>query len=160
MGEKRKTHLWAKPILNTHKTIQTSGYSLQANLTPWIGKLRPVTPPYVPEVISGYERLPAVFSAITFDIEKLERWKHHRYVQADDTDRLICSMTFSDQVMALTLGQIFNMNLLGQIIVHSMRLNNRNTMLAKWMSYRFWVKSYCRKNVFFRKKGLFRVLAF
>ena len=49
------------------------------------------------------------FSGITFDRDQLERWKHHRCVQVDDTDRLICNMTFSDQVMTLTWGQIFNM---------------------------------------------------
>ena len=49
------------------------------------------------------------FSAITFDRDQLERWQHHRCVQADHTDRLICKMTFSDQVMTLTWGQIFKM---------------------------------------------------
>ena len=49
------------------------------------------------------------FSAITFDSDKPERWKHHIGVQADDTVQLICNMTFSDQVVTLTWGQIFNM---------------------------------------------------
>ena len=52
------------------------------------------------KVISSY-------SAITIDRDKLERWKHHRCDQADDTDRLICSMTFSDQVRTLILGGYF-----------------------------------------------------
>ena len=34
------------------------------------------------------------FSGINFDRDQLERWKYHRCVQADDTDRLICNMTF------------------------------------------------------------------
>ena len=49
------------------------------------------------------------FSTITFDKERLEKSKHHRCVQADDTDRLMCNMTFSDQVMTLTWDQIFKM---------------------------------------------------
>ena len=49
------------------------------------------------------------FSGITFDRNQLERWKHHRCVQANDTDRLICNMIISDQVKTLTWGQIFNM---------------------------------------------------
>ena len=49
------------------------------------------------------------FSGISLDRNQLERWKHHRCVQADDTDRLICNMTFSGQVMTLTWCQIFNM---------------------------------------------------
>ena len=48
------------------------------------------------------------FSGVTLDIDQLERWKRHRCVQTDNTDRLICNMTFSDQVMTLTWGQIFN----------------------------------------------------
>ena len=84
----------------------------------------------------------------------LERWKHVRCVQLDDTDRLICNMTLFGQVMTLTWGQIFKMTFQGQQIVHSTRLDERNTMLAKVMSWRFWVKSYWRKNVF-RKNGYF-----
>ena len=42
------------------------------------------------------------FSAITFDRDKLERWKHRWCVQADNTDRLMWNMTFSDQVVTLT----------------------------------------------------------
>ena len=49
------------------------------------------------------------FSAITFDRNQLEWWKHHRCIQDDDTDRLTCSMTFSDQVMTLTRGESFQM---------------------------------------------------
>ena len=49
------------------------------------------------------------FSGITFDRDQLERRKHRRCVQADDTDRLICNMIFSDQFMIVTWGQIFNM---------------------------------------------------
>ena len=90
------------------------------------------------------------FSAITFDRDQLERWKHHRCVQADDTDRLICNMTFSGQVMTLTWGQIFNMTFQGQIIYHSTRLDKRNTMLAKWMSCLYRVKSYHRKTFYIK----------
>ena len=71
------------------------------------------------------------FSAITFDRDQLERWKHHRCVEGDDADRLTCNMTFLGQVMTLTWGQIFNMTFQGQLIVHSTRLDERNTMLVK-----------------------------
>ena len=77
----------------------------------------------------------------------LERWKRLRCVQLDDTDRLICNMTLSGQVMTLTWGQIFKLTFQGQVIVHSMRLDERNTMPVKVSSYKAWVKSYCRKTV-------------
>ena len=77
----------------------------------------------------------------------LERWKRLRCVQLDDTDRLICNMTLSGQVMTLTWGQIFKLTFQGQVIVHSMRLDERNTMLVKASSYKAWVKSYCKKTV-------------
>ena len=81
-----------------------SNIGLQIKLTPCIGILRPVTPSHVAKVISRHERSPGVFSAITFDRYKLEQWKHGRCVEADDTDRLICTMTFSDQVMTFTFS--------------------------------------------------------
>ena len=70
----------------------------------WIGKLRPVTPP---QVFRSW-KLTSSFSTVTVDRDKLERWKRHRCVKADDTDRLICNITFSGQVMTLTLAQFFN----------------------------------------------------
>ena len=94
------------------------------------------------------------FSGITFDRDQLERWKHHRCVQADDADRLICNMTFSGQVMTLTWGQIFNVTFQGQLIYHSTRLDKRNTMLAKEMLCLYWVKSYYRKTLI-AKNGYF-----
>ena len=51
------------------------------------------------------------FSVINFDNDKIKPWKHLRCVEDDDTDRLICSMTLSDQVMTLTWGQIFKHDL-------------------------------------------------
>ena len=92
------------------------------------------------------------FSGIPFNRDQLERWKHHRCVQADDTDRYVCNMTFSDQVITLTWGQIFNMTFQGQIIYLSTRLDKRNTMLAKEMSWLYWVKSYYRKTIFAKKR--------
>ena len=41
------------------------------------------------------------FLTITFDRDQLEQWNHHRCVQDGHTDRLICNMTFRDQVMTL-----------------------------------------------------------
>ena len=83
----------------------------------------------------------------------MKTWKHHRCVQADDADRLICNMTFSGQVMTLTWGQIFNVTFQGQLIYHSTRLDKRNTMPVKWMCL-YWVKSYYRK-IFIAKNGYF-----
>ena len=57
-------------------------------------KNAPVTLLCAPEVISGHEWSPAVFS-ITFNRDVLERLKHVRCVQLDDTDRLICNMALS-----------------------------------------------------------------
>ena len=75
------------------------------------------------------------FSGIPFDRDQLDRWKHHRCVQVDDTNRLICNMTCSDQVMTLTWGQTFNMTFQGQLIYHSMRLYTREI--------RCWQKKCC-----------------
>ena len=52
------------------------------------------------------------FLVIPLDRDKLRRRKHH-CVQADDTDRLICNRTFSDQVMGLDLRSTFQRDLLG-----------------------------------------------
>ena len=90
------------------KTIRnTLKHRMQVDQTPWVGILRPVTTRHVAKVISGPERLPAIFLAITFDRYQLEQRKYHRCVQDDHTDRLICKMTYSDQVMTLTWGLIF-----------------------------------------------------
>ena len=82
---------WKAPPLDERHS-KHSNITLQVDawveLIPWIETLRSVTSPHVPEVISGHERSPAVFSAITFGGDKLEQWKHLRFVQADDTDRL------------------------------------------------------------------------
>ena len=111
------------------KTLSNIG--LEVDLPPWVGILWPMTSCHVTKVISGHGRLPAVFSGITFDGDQLERWKHHGCVQVDDADRLICIMTFLGQVMTLTWGKNFNMTFQGQLIVHSTRLDERNTMLVK-----------------------------
>ena len=84
-------------------------------------------------------------------------WKQPRCIQLNDTDRLICNMIFSGQVMTLTWGQPFKMTFKCQIIVHSTRLHERNTMLAKVMSWLSWVKSYYWKT-FFVKTAIFRLI--
>ena len=67
-GHFAPSHLWANgigggewkaPVLDGHRS-KHSTIGLQVNLTHWIGKLRPVTPPHVTEVISGHKRSPAV----------------------------------------------------------------------------------------------------
>ena len=135
-----------------------SNIGLQIELTPWVGISWPVTPRHVAKVIpiSRSSKVTSSFSGITFDRDQLKRWKHHRCVQADDMNRLICNMTFSDQVMTLTSGQIFNMTFQGQIIHHSTRLDKRNTMHAgkikvvSLLSRKLW-----QKNVFRKKNGYF-----
>ena len=93
-------------------------------------------------------KITSSFSVITFNRRQLEQWQHHRCVQDDDTDRLICNMTFSDRVMTLTRGQVFKMTFQGKIICHSTRLDTRNTMLAKSMSCLYWIKIYYSKTFF------------
>ena len=101
----------ASLLLENH--LKHSNIGLQLELTPWIGIMRPVTRPHVAEVISAIQVIKGhqQFFANNF-------WKRHaramwcarRYdtcAQVDDTDRLICIMTFYDQVMTLTFGQTF-----------------------------------------------------
>ena len=100
------------------------------------------------------------FSAITFGGDMLERPKHHGCVkhQVDDADRLLCNITFSGQVMALSWGKIFKMTFKVSIIFQSTLLDKRNSMLVKWILRLSWVRSYYLKT-FFRKMGYF-VFAF
>ena len=126
--EKNERRLfWTK----TTRTLSKHRFTIQLDLTTWVGILRPVTTRHVAKVISGHERSPEVFSAITLDRDQLKRWKHHKCVHADDTDRLICKMTFSDQVN-------FQNDFLSQIslvkLAHSTRFDKKNTMLAKQMT--------------------------
>ena len=74
------------------------------------------------------------FSTITFDTDKLERWKHLRCVQVEDKGRLIYNIIFYGQVMTLNLSQLFKMTHYSQIKVQMTRLDKRNTVLAKSMS--------------------------
>ena len=138
---------------NPFKTLWN--IELQVELTPWVGLLWPVTPRHVVRRQGHFRswKVTSSFSGITFDKNQLELWKHHRCVQADDADRLICNMTFSGQVMTLTWGQFFNMTFQEQIIYHSMRLDERNMMMAKEMLCLYWVKSYYRKKCFFLQKN-------
>ena len=82
----------------------------------------------------GHLRSPMLsdcFSRMTFDRGVLEQWKHLSCVWLDETDRLICNLTLTSQVMSLTWGQIFKLTFQGQVIVHSTRLDERNTILVK-----------------------------
>ena len=87
---------------------------------------------------------------------EIERWGWPYRVCLVETHRLICNMTFSGKVMTLTWGQIFNLTFQGQIIVHSTRLGDRNTILAIEMSWPFEIESYCRKTLFV-KTAIFEV---
>ena len=93
MGEK-----WKAPLLdkNHSKHYQTSGYRYnwhhESDRWPLVMLPRSFQ-------VNQFQQQ---FSSITFDRDRLERLKHHRCVQTDDADRLMCNMTF-------TWGQIFNM---------------------------------------------------
>ena len=82
---------------NHSKHSQTSGYK---QLTPWIGKLRPVTPPHNPKVTSGQERLPKFFGNSFYRQARAMKTSYmcsgRRY---GSTEKHI---TFSNQVMTLT----------------------------------------------------------
>ena len=93
---------WTKTILNALK-YRVTGIIDVLNRNIALGTLF-----HGAKVSSGHERSPVVFSAIAFDRDKIEQWKHRWCVQADGTYRLICNMTYSDQIMTLTWGQISN----------------------------------------------------
>ena len=96
MGEKWKRLFWTKSMRNTFKH-QVTGRLDTLNQTIATSDPSPCC--------QGHFRswkVTGSFSAITFDRAQLEQWKHHRCVQADNTDRLICNMTFLDLAMTLT----------------------------------------------------------
>ena len=122
-------------------------------------KIAPVTP-YVPEVISPHEKSPKSFVTTGNSFWKAcEAMKIPWFVQVDDTDRLICSITFfgHGHVMTLTLGQLFKM--LFKVkwkFFFSTHLDDTNTKLAEAMSclsMPFWVICYYRQKVF-RKSAI------
>ena len=83
------------------------------------------------EVMWRHHRSQTVFLAITFDWDKIQPPKQVQFVCLDETNQLICNMTYSGQVMTLTSGQIFNLTFWGHIIYHSTRLYDRNTMVLE-----------------------------
>ena len=93
------------------------------------------------------------FSAIPFDRDQLEQWKHHRSVQDDHTDRLICIMTFFDQFMTLTLGQIFKMTLKSNYILFDASWQEKhdagNINIVALLSQKLLQKNDFRKNCYF-----------
>ena len=93
---------WTKTIWNT----QATGYRYTWHPeSEYCDQWPIVMSPRSFQVMKGHQQ----FSAIYFDGDQLEWWKHHKCVEADDTDRLICNMTFSDQVMSLILRQILKL---------------------------------------------------
>ena len=87
------------------------------------------------------------FWAIALDWNKIQAPKHVHCVCLVKTDRLICNMTFSGQVMTLTWGQISNLTFWGQTIYHSTRLDQTNTMVCELFLCHIWNTSYCRKTI-------------
>ena len=117
---------WKVPLLNKHhyKHYHTSGYRLTRHhawekCDQW------------PIIISpgSYQVIKVTSSlfAITFDTSQNDE---NALVDLRSTIQIVISnMTFSDQIMTLILGQIFNMTLLCYIMVQSTRLDSRNTIL-------------------------------
>ena len=144
MGEIERRLFWTKATRNT----------LKYRVKDWLDTLNrniATSDPF--SYRRGYFRwwkVTSSFSAKIFHRDQLERWRYHRCVQADDTDRLICnmSMTFPDQVMILTLGQFFKMTFQGQIIVVWCVWFREKRLLAKWLLCFYWVKNYYRKLFF------------
>ena len=90
--------------------ITLSNIGLQVELTPWIGKLQPVTQPLVTtlslQVIKDHWQF---FMSITFDKDKLEQWKHLRCIRTTKRIDLYAIRSFGsghDLDFDLVLGQI------------------------------------------------------
>ena len=78
------------------------------------------------------------FSAITFDRDQIEQWKHHRCVRRPYGSTAV-QHNLSVQLMTLTWDQIFKTTFHCQTIVHWTRLKKKNTMLAKSMTCHYWL---------------------
>ena len=125
--KKWKAHL----LKEKHETLSDIG--LQVDLTPWVGILRTLTndPQTCRQGHFGSWNGTSSFSAIIFDRDQIEQWKHHRCVQLFRTTvRIDWYATWRFSIRSWHLPKIF-MTFRGQIIVHSTRLKKRNTMLAK-----------------------------
>ena len=75
----------SKKLINSHK-----------NDVPWFRKIKN-------ENLPNIEKESETFGAAAF---VLKRWNHLNCVPDDHTDRLICYISFPDQVMTLTLTQV------------------------------------------------------
>ena len=91
---------WKKPLLDENHS-KHSNISLQVDLTvdTLNRKIVIINPFSWPQGHFRSWKITSSFSAITFDRDKLERWKYNRCVQADDMHQSICDITFSGQVM-------------------------------------------------------------
>ena len=87
------------------------------------------------------------FSSITFNWIEIETPFDVYRVCLVNADRMICNMTNFGQVMTLTWGQMFNLTFRGQVIHHSMRLDELRTMACESFLYLCWIKSYYRKTI-------------
>ena len=97
MGENERRPFWKKPIRSTLKHRVTGRLDTLS---------RNIATSDTSSCRRGHFRSGEVassFSSITFDRDELERCKHHHHKLTE------CNITFSDQVITLTLGQIFNM---------------------------------------------------
>ena len=83
------------------------------------------------ESIYSLPDLTMIFSRISL---KLTHW-------------LICNMTYFDNYVTLTCGQILTLTFRGQIIYHKNRIYERNTMVPLPIIYLYQFKSYSWKNI-------------
>ena len=94
---------WTKTILNTLKhrvtgKIDTLNVKIATSEWKWMTWKFLMTLRSL-QVMKGHRQ----FFGNIFYRDNLKWWKHLRCVQDDDTDQLICHMTFSDQMMPLTV---------------------------------------------------------
>ena len=93
-------------LFRTETILTLWNIGSQVKLTYWIGKLRLVTPPCVPEYHVRSWKVSKSFSALNLDRDILEQWKHLRCVPVDGTHRLIYNMIFF--IRPWLWGQIFS----------------------------------------------------
>ena len=73
------------------------------------------------------------FLPITRDRIELETWNRHQCVRLDQAHHMICNTIWLGQFVTLTLGQGHELTFRGQIIYHSIRLDETNTMVPLFL---------------------------
>ena len=74
------------------------------------------------------------FLPITRDRIEIKTWDRHQCVRLDLAHRMICNTTWFGQFVTLTLGQGHYLTFQGgQIIQHSIHLDEANTMMPVFL---------------------------